>query len=155
MLLCGLFYRCRGLSWIAWIPSTAFAGFSIPSELITPGFYTSNEPGQYRWDEWVPSRRLMKYSDEKVVLQKRMAAEQKAEQNASAASAKASKTGSGAGGSGGVSASVSGGGRGASGVGAGRKEGGRGTKRARDDVRCPPPLSSLSFDDLKLTSLWV
>lgn len=89
-----------------------------------------------RWDEWVPARRLMKYSDEKVMLQKRAAAEQKAE---AAAAAKDKGTSSK------ISASTSGGMR-ASGSGSlsalSRKEGARGTKRARDEVHSTVSLQA-------------
>lgn len=90
----------------------------------------------------------MKYSDEKVMLQKRAAAEQKAEAAASAAAAKREKedkSKSAASASGSASA------RGGSISAAARKEGSRGTKRARDDVRY---LLLSSWTHLLFTDLW-
>jgi mortality factor 4-like protein 1 len=92
------------------------------------------------WDEWVPTARLLKHSEANLSLQKDLARAQAA---ATSASASASKT----------STSV----RGAQVGGGRRKEGGRGTKRGRDDddgtrrpemrLTVPDTLKVLLVDD--------
>jgi mortality factor 4-like protein 1 len=92
------------------------------------------------WDEWVPTARLLKYSEANISLQKDLSRAQAA---ATSASASASKTTTSARGT------QAGGGR--------RKEGGRGTKRGRDDddgtrrpemrLVVPDPLKVLLVDD--------
>ena len=92
------------------------------------------------WDEWVPTARLLKFNEANLALQKDLS---KAQAAATSASASASKTSTSA--------------RGAQ-AGAGRrKEGGRGTKRGRDDddgtrrpemrLVVPDPLKVLLVDD--------
>jgi len=68
------------------------------------------------WDEWVPTARLLKFNEANLALQKDLS---KAQAAATSASASASKTSTSA--------------RGAQVGGGRRKEGGRGTKRGRDD----------------------
>jgi hypothetical protein len=71
-----------------------------------------------RWDEWVPPGRLLKYNETNIAHQKSLQASAGSGGSASAAK---SKTG----------ATSAAGGRGAP-----RKDGTRGTKRAREEVCC-------------------
>ncbi len=68
------------------------------------------------WDEWVPTARLLKHNEANLALQKDLSRAQAAVTLASASASKTSNA---------VRGTQSGGGR--------RKEGGRGTKRGRDD----------------------
>lgn len=79
-----------------------------------------------RWDEWVPSNRLLKFNDANVAHQKSLQASQPGHGSASAAAGKAHKASA----------------AGASARGVARKDGARGTKRGRDEVR--PGAAALS-----------
>jgi len=68
------------------------------------------------WDEWVPTARLLKFNEANLSLQKDLSRAQAAANSASASASKTSNA---------VRGAQVGGGR--------RKEGGRGTKRGRDD----------------------
>jgi hypothetical protein len=94
----------------------------------------------HSWDEWVPTARLLKFNEANLALQKDLS---KAQVAATSASASASKTSTSARGT------QVGGGR--------RKEGGRGTKRGREDddgarrpemrLAVPDTLKVLLVDD--------
>ena len=78
-----------------------------------------------RWDEWVPASRLLKLNEENVAVQKALQASANAASASAAASSKSKAGGGGANKDGSSSRA------GAS----GRKDGARGTKRGRDEVR--------------------
>ena len=94
----------------------------------------------YSWDEWVPTARLLKFGEANLALQKDLSRAQAA---ATSTSASASKTSTAA--------------RGAQAGGGRRKEGGRGTKRGREDddgtrrpemrLAVPDTLKVLLVDD--------
>ncbi|KAH9035008.1 MRG-domain-containing protein [Lactarius pseudohatsudake] len=85
-------------------------------ETVGPHYLVHYKGWKQTWDEWVPTARLLKFNEANLALQKDLARAQAA---ATSTSASASKTSNAA--------------RGAQ-PGAGRrKEGGRGTKRGRDD----------------------
>ena len=94
----------------------------------------------HSWDEWVPTARLLKFNETNLALQKDLS---KAQAAATSASASASKTSTSA--------------RGIQAVGGRRKEGGRGTKRGREDddgarrpemrLAVPDTLKVLLVDD--------
>lgn len=94
----------------------------------------------HSWDEWVPTVRLLKFNEANLALQKDLS---KAQVAATSASASASKTSTSA--------------RGAQTGGGRRKEGGRGTKRGREDddgarrpemrLAVPDTLKVLLVDD--------
>jgi mortality factor 4-like protein 1 len=100
----------------------------------------SSSPLFYSWDEWVPTVRLLKFNETNLALQKDLSRAQAA---ATSTSASASKTSTSARGP------QAGGGR--------RKEGGRGTKRGREDddgtrrpemrLAVPDTLKVLLVDD--------
>jgi len=79
----------------------------------------------FRWDEWVPPDRLLKINDESLTLQKHLQGTNAAAAGGGGGGSKTHKTG-------------------ASGINkdnantrtAARKDGTRGTKRAREEVRC-------------------
>lgn len=72
----------------------------------------------YRWDEWVPENRLLKFNEENLELQKKLLLTHAATSHGGSTSKASNKSTAGG------SASTR-----------GRKEGTRGTKRAREDVR--------------------
>ena len=94
----------------------------------------------HSWDEWVPTVRLLKFNEANLALQKDLS---KAQVAATSTSASASKTSTSA--------------RGAQTGGGRRKEGGRGTKRGREDddgarrpemrLAVPDTLKVLLVDD--------
>lgn len=76
--------------------------------------------GLYRWDEWVQPSRLLKYNETNVALQKALQSQASASQGASSAAAAKGAT---------KTSSMKDATR------VGRKDGGRGTKRGREEVR--------------------
>jgi mortality factor 4-like protein 1 len=86
-----------------------------------------------RWDEWAPASRLLKLNEENVAVQKALQAQASAA-NASAASSSKHKSG---GGHKDGSASKAGASM--------RKDGGRGTKRGREEVCSITLRSTQSF----------
>ena len=76
----------------------------------------------YRWDEWVPAQRLLKFNEQNLALQKQLKATVQAATATAASSSTSSKT------------SKSGIKDGKAGPGTSRKEGARGTKRGREEV---------------------
>ncbi|EIW77837.1 MRG-domain-containing protein [Coniophora puteana RWD-64-598 SS2] len=108
-----LIYEAKILKTEEWDETNTLTGFSGPH------FFVHYKGWKQTWDEWVPMDRLMKFNDSNVQLQKALMAQ---------ASAAASGSGTGT-----KNKSVHTGHKdGVSGRG-GRKDGGRGTKRARDD----------------------
>ncbi|KAI0038222.1 MRG-domain-containing protein, partial [Auriscalpium vulgare] len=91
------------------------------------------------WDEWVPPPRLLKFNEANIALQKSLHQTQAASTSASASASKTSTSAKGTGAAG------------------RRKEGGRGTKRARDEddgarrpdmrLQVPEALKVLLVDD--------
>lgn len=114
-------------------PRPLTATGSAPSDFHYPPLASS-------WDEWVPTARLLKFSEANLSLQKDLSRAQAA---ATSTSASTSKTATSA--------------RGTQAAGGRRKEGGRGTKRGRDDddgtrrpemrLVVPDPLKVLLVDD--------
>ncbi|KAI0320407.1 MRG-domain-containing protein [Amylostereum chailletii] len=110
-----LIYEAKVLKSETWDAATTMTG------AIGANYFVHYKGWKQTWDEWVEPHRLLKYNEENLAKKKSLQ-EQQAAHNASAApSAKATTS---------VKASASG---------VRRKEGGRGTKRARDedDVRRP------------------
>ena len=107
--------------------------FSRVLVLISPLLY-------YSWDEWVPTARLLKFNEANLALQKDLSRAQAATTSTSASASKTSTSARGP---------QAGGGR--------RKEGGRGTKRGREDddgtrrpemrLAVPDTLKVLLVDD--------
>jgi len=85
-------------------------------ETVGPHYLVHYKGWKQTWDEWVPTARLLKFNEANLSLQKDLARAQAAATSTSASASKTSNTTRGA---------QAGGGR--------RKEGGRGTKRGRDD----------------------
>jgi hypothetical protein len=89
-----------------------------------------------RWDEWVPENRLLKFNEENLELQKKLLLTHAATSHGGSTSKASNKSTAGGG-----SASTR-----------GRKEGTRGTKRAREDVRSFSILSlSRAFFGILIT----
>ena len=74
-----------------------------------------------RWDEWVPESRLLKFSEENLLLQKKLIQDNK-ELTGATSTSKAQKASASA-----ISGRTT--------TASGRKEGTRGTKRGREEVR--------------------
>ncbi|KAI0252848.1 MRG-domain-containing protein [Lactifluus subvellereus] len=109
-------------------------------DTVGPHYLVHYKGWKQTWDEWVPTARLLKFSEANLSLQKDLSRAQAA---ATSASTSASKTATS------TRGTQAGGGR--------RKEGGRGTKRGRDDddgtrrpemrLVVPDPLKVLLVDD--------
>jgi len=109
-------------------------------DTVGPHYFVHYKGWKQTWDEWVPTARLLKFNESNLALQKDLS---KAQAAATSASASASKTSTAA--------------RGAQTGGGRRKEGGRGTKRGRDDddgtkrpemrLAVPDTLKVLLVDD--------
>ncbi len=98
----------------------------------------------HSWDEWVPSHRLLKHNDTNIAIQKTLQSQANATNAAVNASNRAAK--SGPSGSHREHHSVGGLGSGSTRV---RKDGARGTKRGREEVRLRLfPLSLLEYVDI-------
>ena len=97
----------------------------------------------FRWDEWVPAQRLLKYNEQNLALQKQLNATVQAATAASASTAAAVKT------------SKNGMRDGKFIPGSSRKEGTRGTKRTREDVcRCLYIMSSKALNAVIYIGGW-
>ncbi|KAI0267400.1 MRG-domain-containing protein [Gloeopeniophorella convolvens] len=85
-------------------------------DTVGPHYFVHYKGWKQTWDEWVPTARLLKFNETNISLQKDLSRAQAAATSASASASKASTST-----------------RGAQVAGGRRKEGGRGTKRGRDD----------------------